>query len=496
MVCGTLLARVSLTLLVASGCAVALAAEDARQLSASGSSIPPALRACIEYREAIRKADVRWSGSSSASQRAPGVEFGRRTLLAGDDLAEFDFGNELGVTGFDGDTGAPIHHPTKQLFNREMRVRHDVGMPYANVEREYDYNPDFPDVRTFGLLPTKPPVGQSPGELLRTYPPKDETKRTYSQEPDGDLIEVTLHLSSGNEVHWWIDPQRGHNVVRSELFQDGKITNYAICEIRPFGQSWFPAIVNYYRSDRDVPLTTHVIASARFNEADMPDELGIRDLGLEPGTALQFAPSKGELRGELFAWTGEEIMPGQKWIELRDAGLVEPGPGIRAWELWSKAERTGEPITEQVDLPEDMRRIAPYFAHLAAATQPSSAPAEHPWEAYTREFIRIAEFDDPQQQKAWQIYHACRQQGDAYVASRRPQIEKLNQQAEEIRTSGDAEFAEQLAALDDDRRRLFGPLDRMFERVLKRDLMKLLTRAQREKHFERLDALLPGGLAP
>ncbi len=453
--------------------------------------LPPAIQACIAYRQAIQRADVRW-GSWSPANSVPDGEYGRRSLLAGDDVIEFDYGGPDGRTAIDGNTGQILYQPSRRLIRSDYVAQYQLPDPFVTVLPGGAIAAELPSVRLVGLFPTDGNEYRRKGgleEIFLTYPAQDDSAGRYAERTEGNLVEVALKLESGTQVYWWIDPQRGHNVVRSELLEPGRVPRYAVCELVQFGDIWYPAQVQYFAGARTDPLKTVGLHSAALNEPDLPERLTLKELDIEPGLVVSDCtrPVHDPLRSG--SWSGEEVVTATEWDERVRRGEVDYGPIGKANLAAVEYDETGKLPAEPIELTPELARIAPHHMVLVLATRPASRPAEHPWTLYTREIIRIAQLDHEQTQKAWLICKDARERGDAVAARFRKPLDALNGRARELRESAEPNIAERLIAIERERYELLRPLDTVFSEQLRARLFRLLTRAQAESHRSELEAV-------
>jgi len=104
---------------------------------------------------------------------------------------------------------------------------------------------------------------------------------------------------------------------------------------------------------------------------------------------------------------------------------------------------------------------------------------ESAWEKYVREFIAKYKLNDEQTQKANTILEDCEAQAKRYMIGRHEQIEKLDQQVEELKQSKDKNKSKSISELNERRAKLIEPIERIFDEQLKPRLERLPTRAQR-----------------
>lgn len=119
---------------------------------------------------------------------------------------------------------------------------------------------------------------------------------------------------------------------------------------------------------------------------------------------------------------------------------------------------------------------------IRGKTAKSGSPKgfEGQWDQYVRNFIAKYQLNDEQVQKAQAVLEDCKAQANRYLRSRKTQIEQLDNQIEEVKKSKDKNKAKSLAGLNDKRKKLMEPIDRIFEHQLKPRLERLPTRAQRQ----------------
>ncbi len=438
------------------------------------SHLPPALEQCLAARKRIRRADVWWAGGSRASRALPGAMFGRRMLIAGDDIAQFDYGDARGITGTDAD-GRPVSMRTRELFSRELMVHYREGDPVALAERHSRKQPFFSDVRAFGLLPDRHPDYRPLPEVLCAYPFDDPSGRKYSQRREGDFYVVTLRTKRGTEVRWTIDPRRDWNVVRAERYDNGVLTKYSVSHLERFGEVWFPGQIDFYLGSSRDPVSRLAIRAARLNDPDLPDRLTPAALELEPGITFNIA-IPGRQRPEVRVWTGQELIDAREWAEMERRGEVTPGPTVLAFRekarraMESSRTSDGSRPASGTDEPQSPRATRGRPDHL-----PASGPAD-PWYRYTVRFIEHYRLDPQQRQRALAIYRECRQLADARLAQLRPRIRSVQQRLTGAAERGDSAA---LSRLRGELRDVLAPIDRIFQMRLKPRLDRLPTRAQR-----------------
>ncbi|MGE3182056.1 MAG: hypothetical protein AB7N71_10525 [Phycisphaerae bacterium] len=99
---------------------------------------------------------------------------------------------------------------------------------------------------------------------------------------------------------------------------------------------------------------------------------------------------------------------------------------------------------------------------------------ESAWEKYVRDFITKYELDNGQKAVAEKILADCQEQAKRYLATRKSQIDKID----ELLKEATGEKQKEAAALQTKRTKLLAPIDQIFEKQLKPRLDRIPTRAQ------------------
>ena len=115
-----------------------------------------------------------------------------------------------------------------------------------------------------------------------------------------------------------------------------------------------------------------------------------------------------------------------------------------------------------------------------AAGAVSGIGFESQWEAYVRDFIQRYQLDDGQTQRAQGILKDCQEIANRLIQKRKPELERLDRQLQELGQSSDPDKLKQLSELNQKRNKLFEPVNEIFEKQLKPRLERLPTRAQRQ----------------
>ncbi len=457
-------------------CLLVVSAQTAERAPCDPEMLPPALRQALRARTEIRRADVWWAVGSAGAGLGQGRLLGRRMLVAGDDIAQFDYGDAQGITGRMPD-GTPVSAPTRELFTDEMTVHYNDGDPFALAERRGRDRPVYSDVRAFGLLPERRPGYRPLDQVLCGYPFDDDSPRKYRQEREGELYVVTLRTRRGTEVRWYIDPAKDYNVVRAERYDDGVRTKYSVSRLERFGDVWFPAEVAFYHAGWTDPVKRIVVRSAVLNDPSLPKRLTPAALELEPGVTFMIA-EPGKQRPAGMVWSGRRLVSMRQWHEMERRGEVTPGPTVLAWRRKAQrllAEQTGGQA-RPAGHPQAAEVVPAPPEEASRSSGPSASAPADPWYLYTMRFIERYRLDEAQRQQAWAIYRDCRRLADARLAQLRPRLRSIQQKL--AATAGQDDSAG-LIRLRQELSELTAPIDAIFEKRLKPRLERIPTRAQR-----------------
>ncbi len=105
---------------------------------------------------------------------------------------------------------------------------------------------------------------------------------------------------------------------------------------------------------------------------------------------------------------------------------------------------------------------------------------ESKWDKYVADFIKKYQLNDEQQQKAHGILADCKKQAQRYLKSRASHFARIDKQLQALRTSKDKNKSKKQSALNNQRKKLMEPIDKIFDSQLKPRLERIPTRAQRK----------------
>ncbi len=444
---------------------------------AAKAELPEPLEKSLTARQSIETAVIEWThtrfegaGRSGAAPRP--LYF--TTRLSPTETLRTSRGDEAGVHYRD-EHGAPM--PVNQsefgLLQLDDRLwSHQRNTIRAEVHPTGGWiGPE--NLRSLGVSPMFD--HRAPEEILSAPAGEPHGVRSdveFAVREDGGM--QLVERRSGEAVYrWWLDPKRQLAPVRASVEQGGEVVFESRVTLAQFDDVWFPSRVDYFREDYangERPAETVQVLSAEFNRTDHPWTLGPTDLGIECGMNVhEFDASRGRVGVGKF--DGQAVVPLDEYAERFRAGELETGPTYRRilaagrsrLEQWRR--ETGEGLVER-------------FPQQFPFEPGRRREFESAWERYTREFIARYRLNDDQSQRAWRIHAECRDNANAYLASKKVELERIDERVVEAATA-DADDARRrdklLAALT----RLLEPIDGIFESQLKPRLEKLPTRAQR-----------------
>lgn len=440
---------------------------------------PQALEAAEKQRSAalLRTARIEFAESSSiigASGQVTGLPRRYYTWRCADDAYVTDFqGDEEGVFMRDAD-GRPrddltYHGPLHFLVKDGETWEHIDQAPVAEIgadERAAHYR--LYDLRKIGLDPVVP--GRDFDQELRKSglpPPQYETV------VDADGLYVVSFSFGDDTARWWIDPQRGWNVVRTAVVAAGRETSGMRMELAEYDGAWFPRQFEYRRraADGDEFVTVTNVLNAEFNRPWHPQRLTPSDIGVEAGMTLHFSQRATD---STLLWDGSKAVAPEEFFERLARGDVIPGPTV-APTLGGRGAPTSGPAGGSA------------ADDGATATRPGRGARsrglddfESEWEKYTRHFIIHYRLDDEQARRAWTVCRTCQERGRAIFADRRADLQDWQGKVEAAEGLPPPERERQLSDLERRREVLMAPIKRIFEERLRPELEKLPTEKQRE----------------
>jgi hypothetical protein len=383
---------------------------------------------------------------------------------AADSHITIDHGDEDGVVMRDAD-GRPrndltFHGALHTLVTGDDLWRHVEDAPVADVfgaTRTGFFR--LHDLRRVGLDPVAPGHDlEAEGQQAGRPPLEYETRR------EGDL-EVVSASDGVGKCEWWIDSQKDWSVVRTTVWLQGKLIGETRFTVAQLDGVWFPQKVEVFRLAAGdlVPSTISTIVSAEFNRPHHPQELTPSEIGVEAGATVRYHDRED---ASSMVWDGKRPVSPEEFTERVESGEVEWGPTIARERERVKAARAKSEASAT--------QAAAFQAPLDARV------FEAQWEAYTRRFIIRYGLDDEQARKAWSVCRECQEKGREHIARRRHDIDEWQKAMDSAALTAGEERERRLVDVQERRKKLMAPVDRIFEERLKPGLERLPTARQRE----------------
>ncbi len=335
-----------------------------------------------------------------------------------------------------------------------------------------DQKPEFlfDDLRRIGVAPVQH-WNELPDMLQKNGMPPLE----YAVSAEQSLVVVTAQ-SADSAFRWWIDPDQGHNIVKTAVFVDGRQIGETEVSLQRKDGIWFPRRVVTYRMGNgerreSAPKQVIDVISAEFNRPEHSKKLGPEHIGVEPGMNIfgQWRHRKDSDKPVRLVWDGHGLAEHDEYLERVERGEAEFGPTVRREMVRAIA------IHERRMRLQDFQATSrPAGTQPVATTQPSWRGFESMWEKYTREFISTYKLDEEQTQRAWMILRGCQDVATRHVLRYHDELDRLSK----------AHVAPQDATSRNEHEKrlqeLLRPIDDLFEQRLKPRLEKLPTASQRK----------------
>ena len=294
--------------------------------------------------------------------------------------------------------------------------------------------------------------------------PAPDPDRVYEETVEDGLHIVTIRHDD-TVTRFWIDPRRGWQPVRRRTEFKGRLYGEAHSTLRKFDGLWFPERVEFYRGDHEdgrEPASVVRVYSATFNRPEHPRQITPNDVGLTRAHVITVRGSDFHEMAHGW-WDGEQVVVFGELRPGTDESMLPPG----VIQLHPPA------ISEST---EQQASSAPIPAKLAERMK--SVRSE--WEEYTKRMIHRYRLNSEQRQRAWAVLRKCQELAQRHLGRQKEQIERVDQLTSQLKESTGQERRKQEAEIQDLRRRIMEPIDKIFETQLKPRLDKLPTRAQRE----------------
>ncbi len=437
---------------------------------------PGALTRTAESRLQLRTAVVEWSRIDHRLPNPARVFYNSR--VAGEDLICTEGGDASGAVLRDIRSGKPgrLQFGMRHVLYRDSEVWTHLKLGIeATVESASDGWIGLPDARVLGLSPATSFV-----DLEHSLRPAFESSAEQcrcSEGRSGALALVTCRFVDGNEVEYWIDPDRGWNAVRIVERSGEDVLRESRIELSEFDGVWFPSRIENFETAFEngaKPAEVIDVRSAEFNRPEHPRRLSPPDIDVDVGTLIRRVGDKrAPAESGLWYWDGAKLVDQAEYLRRRVTGELREGPKYLQAVAHNRAQT--QRLLIEGDLP--TRWIFAERGDRPAAW--THREFETVFEAYTREFIERFSLDEDQVQHAQSILAECSEHARAYVEVRQAEFDQLEKDIRELRGQLWPEVRPRADALRERAARLMWPLDEIMDHELRPRLETLPTRAQR-----------------
>lgn len=439
-------------------------------------------RALVEFERArakIERADIHWDRIDYKGSFVPGVPKQFRGMFTEHEKALIADGTvatgsvPAGICGWTVD-GEPVYESRySTLLTRDEYWSLDTDRCSGRLKRGSKATSGESDARLFGAMPY-PDFSNELARQLRG--PKDGPVREYSVSVvEGVHVVECVFPAHDSKIVWHIDPAKGWNCVRSELFENGESVASSMSEyVRCDDGTWFPESVEYYTKEME-PVALIQVTAARINSPDLPDRLTPEAIGFGSGMNVSQENADGKSATVMKYVAEGRIVTLEEYRRMLDAGETSIDARMEAF-----AQRLHDAATAQKEAAAALESRA-----KSRAVAPASRPTDE-WERYTLDFIDRFRLDSEQTQRAMLVLLQCEERRDIYLKSREAQFSKLRRELDSTEGAKRESAKTRLAGLQK-------PVDDIFERQLKPRLEKLPTRKQRQAGES---ATQPAGVAP
>ncbi len=400
------------------------------------------------------------------------------------DILNVSLGDERGIVMSPDDVGIPFAcSPEYTLLapscGEYWTYRRDD--PHARVSLLSDLpRPELSvvDPRGFGCTAR---LGTSKHLDKLGYVAFDEDTRYTHYERDelpSGLIQITGHLPDHRIEHrWLLDPARGFNAVRCELWESGRRDQYSETRLSQVdGGDWYPEQVNYYSGGE--LSESLVILKARIDDPKDSAPLTPAALGLVDGVKILRLPK-----------------PDVVAIPQDDGTLRVPVLAIARWGLghelaeseFQEAIRRGDlsgdgflKLLEGLQSADGAGRFPPTLAKLTRKGLAGLSRDPALWEEYVRCYVREHRFGVARTRKAWDVLEIAQDLAIPQFDDHRDEISLLRRKVETKPGQGEAGAQKEVARAEEELRSLLSPIARIFEHELQAKLETLDSIRDRE----------------
>ncbi len=185
-------------------------------------------------------------------------------------------------------------------------------------------SPSFPPDRVLYGVPDPRLLGWALGnfELLRNadvgkwsaQADRKEVKMEHAVLNKRNCVKLTYMLQHGPELIYWLDPEKGFNVVHAESWMvpgdDTKLVRRIDSELAPLDSPtsiWFPRRIHFVENlhnriwEEDIEINV-----IQFNTDLGKEWFSLETMNIPPGT---FCAIRGKVRGNAKVWDGHSLKP-------------------------------------------------------------------------------------------------------------------------------------------------------------------------------------------
>lgn len=439
-------------------------------LSAGGGQLPQVVRNGLDARDVERTAHITWTLDSREGDAAVTEHY--VTQVSGDTIYQVNNGDESGFHLRNYQRAQQFLEDVKPYGQTIEMHRFKYAEPQHTLLESGQVWKRGGSGHIVGLRDVGTPYADAPFDFLQAGAwPVPRTDRPVSRLPTAwnegwDAAEYTTTTAGSVEtvtakrdrltMTWDIDVSRGRQPVRVSINKDGKPLYWSRTRLSEQNGRWFPSAVEFFSSrkmDGAEPYEVVKVQEASFDEPwHWHEPFTPNDINI--GLGIQIS-------GDRF-WDGTQLISRQECMDLVHLYEVAEHPDAVA----KHAEFMHKTPAEYLDWMKKGRKtyLARYAKKHGHPFEPPTVVAtdEDAWDIYVRKFIADHQLRDKREEHALGFLKRCKKLRTHHLHKHRKAIRKAE-------LSNDADELE----------RLNEQVKRIFERLLKPGLMRLLTRSER-----------------
>ena len=431
--------------------------------------LPPALQRLIEARTASTY-EVDWT-LTHLDEKESGLVERYLTRRAGKTLLQTNYGDAKGqhrTTLKPGSSEAPwdkaetagTYHSL--LYENEIwHVQHgtDYVAGVATVTSAAKDRRNRPlDFATAGIGPwwVEKPAGNVLGlsdEFVHGFENAEFASSTIGQ------TRYVTGVYDRYAIEWQLDLNRGGCPVRADFYIEDKLAYSSVTDLHLVDGRWMPASIQYFLDGNSSPYKIIDVQKMSFDQPEHPKEITPNDIDVFFGTQL-WAPDYPEV----MIWAGDSMIPWSEYEEMLYIHGLRPDPCICEKSALSSGQ-TIEQYMEKLDQITSIWRTDYKRKYGKEPWLMTRAPDEKDgWDLYVAAFIKEHELDEPRVERAHDLLDRAKKLRDHYRRKNKSDQRKAE-------AAGDGAKLDHIAAIE----------ERIFNRVLKRGLEKILPRDKRHE---------------